>query len=75
MQSNYTEPGNKKEEGGGEEKMVLRSINFDLATWNAAKAKAKSTRTPLAVVIRHLVRLWLKGEIIVTIDEENEKNL
>jgi hypothetical protein len=69
----YEEPDNKKEAAGGEEKMVLRTINFDLTTWNAAKAKAKSTRTPLAVVIRHLVRLWIKGEIIVTIDEENEK--
>lgn len=52
-------------------KMVLRSMHVDLFWWNQAKAKAERNRIPLAVIIRQLVKAWVKGDISVTLNNED----
>lgn len=52
--------------------MVARLINFQPSLYDDAMAKAKRSGVPLAFVVRHLLRLWLKGEIEIVLKNENE---
>lgn len=52
--------------------MVMRSVYFELSTWQQAMGKARRTGVPLAIIIRKLVKDWLNGKITIIInDEEN----
>lgn len=52
--------------------MVLRSIYFDSFWWKQAKAKAQKSHVPLAVVVRQLLKAWVKGDVTVSIDDNGD---